>query len=112
MELASLIEENPTLLRVGLHFEYNNARDRIAKHLQNNRDKRKLFYFYFKIFSKEMKKIFFCFRVVHINYFDNYPNSSLKSGSSVLFYHVLGKLSNKATDKKKILEETSCIVFN
>jgi len=39
MEIASTVEKNPTILRLGIHLEYNNSRDRVAKHLQANRDK-------------------------------------------------------------------------
>ncbi|XP_044756432.1 tropomodulin-1 isoform X3 [Coccinella septempunctata] len=43
MEITQLIEKNPTLLRLGLHLEYNDARHRIATHLQRNIDtKRRL----------------------------------------------------------------------
>jgi len=42
MEITSLIEQNPTILRVGLHLEYNDARNRIATHLQRNLDRSKL----------------------------------------------------------------------
>lgn len=38
MEITQLIEKNPTLLRLGLHLEYNDARHRIATHLQRNID--------------------------------------------------------------------------
>ncbi|CAG9823262.1 unnamed protein product [Phaedon cochleariae] len=38
MELTQLIEKNPTILRLGLHLEYNDARHRIATHLQRNID--------------------------------------------------------------------------
>lgn len=38
MEITSLIEKNPTILRLGLHLEYNDARHRIATHLQRNID--------------------------------------------------------------------------
>ncbi|KAL1140152.1 hypothetical protein AAG570_000084 [Ranatra chinensis] len=39
MEITQLIEQNPTLLRLGLHLEYNDARQRIATHLQRNIDR-------------------------------------------------------------------------
>nr|CAD7409616.1 unnamed protein product [Timema cristinae] len=39
MEITSLVEQNPTLLRLGLHLEYNDARHRIAMHLQRNIDR-------------------------------------------------------------------------
>lgn len=43
MEITQLIEKNPTILRLGLHLEYNDARHRIATHLQRNIDtKRRL----------------------------------------------------------------------
>lgn len=38
MEITNLVEKNPTLLRLGLHLEYNDARHRIATHLQRNVD--------------------------------------------------------------------------
>lgn len=41
MELTKLIEQNPTILRLGLHLEYNDARHRIASHLQRNIDRSK-----------------------------------------------------------------------
>ncbi|CAH0777809.1 unnamed protein product [Bemisia tabaci] len=39
MEITKLVESNPTLLRLGLHLEYNDARHRIASHLQRNIDR-------------------------------------------------------------------------
>ncbi|XP_075231843.1 tropomodulin isoform X3 [Lycorma delicatula] len=39
MEITKLIEQNPTILRLGLHLEYNDARHRIATHLQRNIDR-------------------------------------------------------------------------
>lgn len=39
MEITKLVEANPTLLRLGLHLEYNDARHRIATHLQRNIDR-------------------------------------------------------------------------
>ncbi|XP_067012099.1 tropomodulin isoform X3 [Anabrus simplex] len=39
MEITTLVEQNPTLLRLGLHLEYNDARHRIASHLQRNIDR-------------------------------------------------------------------------
>lgn len=42
MEITSLVEKNPTLLRLGLHLEYNDARHRIATHLQRNIDTNRL----------------------------------------------------------------------
>ncbi|KAK4317711.1 hypothetical protein Pmani_011222, partial [Petrolisthes manimaculis] len=38
MSLTTIIESNPSLLRVGLHFEFNDARNRVSKHLQKNLD--------------------------------------------------------------------------
>ncbi|XP_026677753.1 tropomodulin [Diaphorina citri] len=42
MEITKLVEANPTLLRLGLHLEYNDARHRIATHLQRNIDRNRL----------------------------------------------------------------------
>ncbi|XKL60396.1 hypothetical protein PGB90_007453 [Kerria lacca] len=39
MEITKLIEQNPTILRLGLHLEYNDARHRISAHLQRNLDR-------------------------------------------------------------------------
>ncbi|XP_063533065.1 tropomodulin-1 isoform X2 [Cydia strobilella] len=39
MEISSLVEQNPTLLRLGLHLEYSDARHRVASHLQRNIDR-------------------------------------------------------------------------
>uniref|UniRef100_A0A8D9FJQ7 Tropomodulin n=1 Tax=Cacopsylla melanoneura TaxID=428564 RepID=A0A8D9FJQ7_9HEMI len=39
MEITKLVEANPTLLRLGIHLEYNDARHRIATHLQRNIDR-------------------------------------------------------------------------
>lgn len=38
MEITQLIEKNPTILRLGLHLEYNDARHRIATQIQRNID--------------------------------------------------------------------------
>lgn len=39
MEITDLVEKNTTLLRLGLHLEYNDARHRVAAHLQRNIDR-------------------------------------------------------------------------
>ncbi|XP_038223103.1 tropomodulin-1 isoform X2 [Zerene cesonia] len=39
MEITKLVEANPTLLRLGLHLEYSDARHRVASHLQRNIDR-------------------------------------------------------------------------
>uniref|UniRef100_A0A0A9W7G3 Tropomodulin n=2 Tax=Lygus hesperus TaxID=30085 RepID=A0A0A9W7G3_LYGHE len=39
MEITNLIEQNPTILRLGLHLEYNDARQRVSNHLQRNIDR-------------------------------------------------------------------------
>ncbi|KAM3961015.1 LOW QUALITY PROTEIN: tropomodulin [Aphomia sociella] len=39
MEITGLVEQNPTLLRLGLHLEYSDARHRVASHLQRNIDR-------------------------------------------------------------------------
>ncbi|CAG0900248.1 unnamed protein product, partial [Darwinula stevensoni] len=39
MEITQLVEQNPNLLRLGLFFEYNDAQNRVATHLQKNCDK-------------------------------------------------------------------------
>ncbi|XP_012550185.2 tropomodulin-1 isoform X1 [Bombyx mori] len=39
MEITQLVEQNPTLLRLGLHLEYSDARHRVASHLQRNIDR-------------------------------------------------------------------------
>ena len=39
MEITDLIEQNASILRLGLHLEYNDARSRIANHLQRNIDR-------------------------------------------------------------------------
>ncbi|XP_013200256.1 tropomodulin-1 isoform X1 [Amyelois transitella] len=39
MEITRLVEQSPTLLRLGLHLEYSDARHRIASHLQRNIDR-------------------------------------------------------------------------
>lgn len=41
MQITELVEQNFTLLRLGLHLEYNDARHRVAAHLQRNLDRSK-----------------------------------------------------------------------
>lgn len=41
MEITELVEKNTSLLRLGLHLEFNDARHRIANHLQRNIDRSK-----------------------------------------------------------------------
>ncbi|CAG0917604.1 unnamed protein product [Notodromas monacha] len=41
-EITKLVEKNPTLLRLGLFLEYNDAQNRISAHLQKNCDKYRL----------------------------------------------------------------------
>jgi len=38
MQLTELIEANPTILRIGIHFEFNDSRNRVSRHLQKNLD--------------------------------------------------------------------------
>jgi len=42
MEITALIEHNPTIMRLGLFFEFNDARSRVATHLQKNLDRTRL----------------------------------------------------------------------
>ncbi|XP_065213803.1 tropomodulin-like isoform X2 [Planococcus citri] len=42
MEITKLVEQNPTILRLGLHLEYNDARHRISAHLQRNLDRNRV----------------------------------------------------------------------
>jgi len=42
MEITDLVEKNSSLLRLGLHLEFNDARHRVAAHLQRNIDRSKL----------------------------------------------------------------------
>ncbi|KAI9584659.1 hypothetical protein GQX74_006554 [Glossina fuscipes] len=39
MEITDLVEKNTSLLRLGLHLEFNDARHRVAAHLQRNIDR-------------------------------------------------------------------------
>lgn len=43
MEITELVEKNSTLLRLGLHLEFNDARHRVAAHLQRNIDRSEYF---------------------------------------------------------------------
>ena len=42
MEITKYVEDNPTILQMGLHFEFNDARARVSAQLQKNRDRCKL----------------------------------------------------------------------
>ncbi|XP_046998264.1 tropomodulin-like [Schistocerca americana] len=42
MDVTGLVDQNPTLLRLGLHLDYNDARHRVAGHLQRNIDRIRL----------------------------------------------------------------------
>lgn len=70
MEITSLIEKNPTLLRLGLHLEYNDARHRIATHLQRNIDTSTLtflflfFSFFLNLCKQRKKKLFKTFFLI------------------------------------------------
>lgn len=48
MEITKYIEQNPTILRLGLHLEYNDARHRISAHLQRNLDRSEFFFLIFR----------------------------------------------------------------
>jgi hypothetical protein len=54
MEITELVEKNSTLLRLGLHLEFNDARHRVAAHLQRNID-RSEFYENFKLLHNHPK---------------------------------------------------------
>jgi hypothetical protein len=56
MEITELVEKNSTLLRLGLHLEFNDARHRVAAHLQRNID-RSEFYENFKLFYTIIQSI-------------------------------------------------------
>lgn len=45
MEITDLVEKNSTLLRLGLHLEFNDARHRVAAHLQRNIDRSEYTFF-------------------------------------------------------------------
>ncbi|XP_065335695.1 tropomodulin isoform X4 [Cloeon dipterum] len=42
MQITEIVEQNISLLRLGLHLEYNDARHRVAAHLQRNLDRIRL----------------------------------------------------------------------
>ncbi|XP_059484570.1 tropomodulin isoform X2 [Neocloeon triangulifer] len=42
MQITEIVEQNFSLLRLGLHLEYNDARHRVAAHLQRNLDRNRL----------------------------------------------------------------------
>nr|CAG4638570.1 EOG090X093U [Cyclestheria hislopi] len=42
MEITQLIEQNPTIMRLGLFLEFNDARSRVATQLQRNLDRNRL----------------------------------------------------------------------
>lgn len=52
MEITDLVEKNSSLLRLGLHLEFNDARHRVAAHLQRNIDRSKYDLFNSFIFAK------------------------------------------------------------
>jgi len=39
MEITKYVEQNPNLLQLGLHFDFNDARTRVSAQLQRNRDR-------------------------------------------------------------------------
>lgn len=39
MEITKYVEENPVILQLGIHFEFNDSRARVAAQLQKNRDR-------------------------------------------------------------------------
>ncbi|XP_065335694.1 tropomodulin isoform X3 [Cloeon dipterum] len=41
MQITEIVEQNISLLRLGLHLEYNDARHRVAAHLQRNLDRKR-----------------------------------------------------------------------
>lgn len=58
MEITELVEKNTSLLRLGLHLEFNDARHRIANHLQRNIDRSKYTYINASLLSTEIKFLF------------------------------------------------------
>jgi tropomodulin len=42
MDITQFVEQNPTIVRVGLFFEFNDARSRVATQLQKNIDRNRL----------------------------------------------------------------------
>jgi hypothetical protein len=61
MEITKLIEQNPTILRLGLHLEYNDARHRIAYHLQHNIDRSK---FFLEFYFKPLNNNYYCLKII------------------------------------------------
>lgn len=60
MEITDLVEKNTSLLRLGLHLEFNDARHRVAAHLQRNIDRSKYRYFVYFFTSFEIfPKLYF-----------------------------------------------------
>lgn len=71
MEITELVEKNTSLLRLGLHLEFNDARHRIANHLQRNIDRSEynfLFLFFVFCFVAIFRdlKFFYFFCIPHI----------------------------------------------
>jgi hypothetical protein len=59
MEITDLVEKNSTLLRLGLHLEFNDARHRVAAHLQRNIDRSEYILITFNaIYGKKIKLYF------------------------------------------------------
>ena len=61
MEITELVEKNSTLLRLGLHLEFNDARHRVAAHFQRNIDRSEYYFpndlkLILKRLEKHMKK--------------------------------------------------------
>lgn len=57
MEITEMVEKNSTLLRLGLHLEFNDARHRVAAHLQRNIDRSEYKAFHVIYLSLSIKKI-------------------------------------------------------
>lgn len=52
MEITDLVEKNTSLLRLGLHLEFNDARHRVAAHLQRNIDRSKYLLLFYRFHLK------------------------------------------------------------
>lgn len=80
MEITQLVEQNPTLLRLGLHLEYNDARHRVATHLQRNIDTSK-----YDCKNNGYKII----SISGLEYLSVFIKSLFKSFDSILFHNHL-----------------------
>lgn len=97
MEITELVEKNTSLLRLGLHLEFNDARHRIANHLQRNIDRseyRKLSFIFVCKFFLDLKMMVYAIQISVICWAYNLLDVNFLGVLGICFFSHKEKFNN------------------